>query len=198
MFMTPAMASEPYCAAAPSRSTSTRSIASTGMVLRSVPVLPRLRAPNRLTSEVVWRRLPLISTRVWSDPRLRSAAPSTRSAPSAPVWRVEKNEGTVNCSDCARSNCAPRSATSCIVMTSTGTGDSVSDRPMRREPSTVIWSSTLASSAAGSASSCANTAGAATERLIEAAARASHRRERCIVVTPRERKERVDYALTFR
>src|SRR3546814_10462838 len=51
MFMTPAMASEPYCAAAPSRSTSTCSIASTGIVFRSVPVAPRLRAPNRRSEE---------------------------------------------------------------------------------------------------------------------------------------------------
>jgi hypothetical protein len=35
MLMTPAMASEPYCAAAPSRSTSMWSMAEAGMVLMS-------------------------------------------------------------------------------------------------------------------------------------------------------------------
>jgi hypothetical protein len=40
MFTTPAMASEPYCADAPSRSTSMRSMALAGMVLRSTPLEP--------------------------------------------------------------------------------------------------------------------------------------------------------------
>ena len=102
--ITPAIASEPYCAAAPSRSTCTFLMASTGIAFMSVPVLPRLRAPNRFTSAVVWRRLPFTSTRVWSDPRPRSAAESTRSAPSAPVWRVELNDGEMFASVCARSN----------------------------------------------------------------------------------------------
>jgi hypothetical protein len=93
MLITPAIASEPYWAAAPSRSTWMFLTASSGIAFMSVPVLPRLRAPKMLTSEVLWRRLPFISTRVWSEPRPRSAAESTRSAPSAPVWRVELNEG---------------------------------------------------------------------------------------------------------
>ena len=93
--MTPAIASEPYWAAAPSRRICTSLMASIGIALRSVPVLPRLRAPNRLTSAVVWRRLPLTSTRVWSEPRPRRAAESTRSAPSAPLWRVELNDGEI-------------------------------------------------------------------------------------------------------
>ena len=39
-FTTPAIASEPYCADAPSRSTSMRSIAAAGMVFMSTPEEP--------------------------------------------------------------------------------------------------------------------------------------------------------------
>jgi hypothetical protein len=49
MLMTPAIASEPYCAAAPSRSTSIRSIADTGIAFRSTPVDPRPMLPFRCT-----------------------------------------------------------------------------------------------------------------------------------------------------
>ncbi len=38
--MTPAIASEPYCEAAPSRSTSTREMAPVGMALKSTPTVP--------------------------------------------------------------------------------------------------------------------------------------------------------------
>ena len=47
MLMTPAIASEPYCAAAPSRRTSMWSIAETGIALRSTPVDPRPMLPLR-------------------------------------------------------------------------------------------------------------------------------------------------------
>ncbi|SVJ79168.1 Uncharacterised protein [Klebsiella pneumoniae] len=46
--ITPAMASEPYCAEAPSRSTSTRSMALIGMVSRSTPVEPFSSPPLTL------------------------------------------------------------------------------------------------------------------------------------------------------
>ena len=110
MLITPAIASEPYWAAAPSRSTCAFSIAIRGMPFMSVPVLPRLRAPNRFTSAEVWRRLPFTSTSVWSEPRPRSAAESTRSAPSAPVWRVELNDGEMLSASAARSKWPPCSA----------------------------------------------------------------------------------------
>ena len=41
MFITPAIASDPYCAEAPSRKISTRSIASCGIAEISAPVSPR-------------------------------------------------------------------------------------------------------------------------------------------------------------
>src|SRR3546814_5065252 len=51
MLMTPAMASEPYCDEAPSRSTSIRSIAIGGIVFMSTPDEPRPRSEEH-TSEL--------------------------------------------------------------------------------------------------------------------------------------------------
>src|SRR5690606_17841394 len=70
MLTTPAMASEPYSAEAPSRSTSRRWIAPVGKVARSTGAWPvRPPAPN---SAVVCQRLPLTRTRVWLGLRPRS------------------------------------------------------------------------------------------------------------------------------
>ncbi len=49
--MTPAMASEPYCAEAPSRSTSMEFTAAVGIVFRSTADAPRPIVPLTLTSE---------------------------------------------------------------------------------------------------------------------------------------------------
>src|SRR3546814_17634729 len=59
MLMTPAMASEPYCDEAPSRSTSIRSIAIGGIVFMSTPDEPRPPATLRYRSRDMFRRLPL-------------------------------------------------------------------------------------------------------------------------------------------
>ncbi|MCY1449367.1 hypothetical protein D9M71_660980 [compost metagenome] len=48
MLITPAMASEPYCAEAPSRSTSTRSMEAIGMALMSTADEPRPMLPLTL------------------------------------------------------------------------------------------------------------------------------------------------------
>src|SRR5688500_11369511 len=48
--ITPPTAADPYCAAAPSRRTSMRSMAATGMALRSTPVDPRPMLLLRWTS----------------------------------------------------------------------------------------------------------------------------------------------------
>ena len=93
MFITPAMASEPYCAAAPSRRISTRSIMETGIAFRSTPVEPRPTVPLTCTSAVLWRRFPLISTSTWSGPRPRMVAGRTDAEPSAMVVRGKLNEG---------------------------------------------------------------------------------------------------------
>ena len=92
--MTPAMASEPYWAEAPSRSTSMRSIIPEGIALKSVETEPRPMEPLRLTSALVWRRLPLISTRVWSGERPRRVAGRMWSVPSVRDGRGKLNEGT--------------------------------------------------------------------------------------------------------
>ena len=70
--ITPAMASEPYCAEAPSRSTSMRSMAASGMVSRSTPVEPLCSPPLTLILAVSWRRLPFTSTSTWLGLRPRS------------------------------------------------------------------------------------------------------------------------------
>ena len=101
MLMTPAIASEPYCAAAPSRSTSMRSIADTGIAFRSTPVDPRPMLPFRCTSALWWRRLPLTSTSTWSGPRPRSVAGRTVSVPSVIVGRGKLNDGASDWITCA-------------------------------------------------------------------------------------------------
>ena len=53
MLITPAMASEPYCADAPSRSTSMRSIAAAGIAFKSTPTVPRPNVPFTWTSALV-------------------------------------------------------------------------------------------------------------------------------------------------
>ena len=59
-FMTPAMASEPYCAAAPSRSTSACRIAIDGMTDRSGPCEPSaMPLPSQVMTAARWRRFPL-------------------------------------------------------------------------------------------------------------------------------------------
>ena len=64
-FMTPAMASEPYCAAAPSRSTSACRIAIEGMAEMSGPCEPSARPlPSQVMTAARWRRLRLTRIRV--------------------------------------------------------------------------------------------------------------------------------------
>ena len=76
--MTPAMASEPYCAAAPSRSTSTCRMAIDGMMERSGPCEPSaMPFPSQVMTAERWRRFPLTRTSVWSGARLRKLAGRT-------------------------------------------------------------------------------------------------------------------------
>ena len=92
--MTPAIASEPYCDEAPSRSTSIRSMAIGGISLRSTADDPRPTEPLRLTSAEVCRRLPLMSTSVWSGARPRSVAGRSESVPSVSDGCGKLKEGT--------------------------------------------------------------------------------------------------------
>ena len=81
MFTTPATASEPYTAEAPSLSTSTRSMTAVEMVFRSKAGTYPLPAP----SPPLTHRLPSTSTSVWRGPRLRS---DTCVVPSEPVLNL--------------------------------------------------------------------------------------------------------------
>ena len=56
------MASEPYCAAAPSRNTSIRCIAAAGIAFKSVPTLPRPKVPFTFTKDELCLLFPLIKT----------------------------------------------------------------------------------------------------------------------------------------
>src|SRR3569833_2913878 len=89
MLTTPAMASEPYCADAPSRRISIRPVASDEIWARSVacePLLPR-KAER-------WKRLPLTITRVMSGERLFRVAGRMNCKPSEDGRRLTSNEGT--------------------------------------------------------------------------------------------------------
>ena len=76
------MASEPYWAEAPSRSTSTWRSAIEGMVEMSGPCAPSVTPANQAMTDERWRRLPFTSTSVWSCARLRRLAGRTSVAAS--------------------------------------------------------------------------------------------------------------------
>ena len=97
MFITPAIASEPYCAAAPSRRISILLIALAGIEFKSVPVFPLPRVPKRLTNDDWCLLFPLINTNVWSGPIPLKDAGSTWSAPSDPDCLLALNDGATYC-----------------------------------------------------------------------------------------------------
>src|SRR2546426_9821406 len=136
MLITPAMASEPYWAAAPSRNTSIRSMAAAGIAFKSTPTVPRPNVPLTCTSAGGCRRLPLTSTSTWSGPRPRRLAGLMWSEPSAMVWWDALNDGA----SVARiwfTSVWPVSCTSWEVMTSTGTGVSTAVRDVRAPTTTI-------------------------------------------------------------
>ena len=94
-FSTPAMASEPYWAAAPSRSTSTCRSATAGMAEMSGPCDPNDTPlpPCQSTIEERCRRLPLISTSVWSGAKLRSITGRTTVDTPLIGWVLALNDG---------------------------------------------------------------------------------------------------------
>ena len=89
--ITPAMASEPYCADAPSRSTSILPIAEAGIVAISGFWVP---LPPIETSAERWRRFEFIKTRVLSVGSPRRLAGRMNVAPSEMGCRDRLNEGT--------------------------------------------------------------------------------------------------------
>ena len=58
------MASDPYCAEAPSLKTSIRLMALAGIAFKSVPEFPRPRVPKIFTKHDWCLRFPLIKTKV--------------------------------------------------------------------------------------------------------------------------------------
>ena len=98
MFTTPAMASEPYWAEAPSRSTSIRSIALTGIAFRSTPLEPAAMPYAKLFTRAVWcRRHPFSKTSVWSGLRPRRVKGRTMSLASVTLWRGKLTEAASAC-----------------------------------------------------------------------------------------------------
>ena len=87
------MASDPYCADAPSRSTSTCRRAMDGMVEMSGPCAPSVTPANQAMTDDRCRRLPLTSTSVWSWARLRRLAGRTSVAASLIGWVATLNDG---------------------------------------------------------------------------------------------------------
>ena len=88
------MASEPYCAEAPSRSTSTWRSAIEGMIEMSGPCVPSVTPPNQTRIAERWRRLPFTSTSVWSWARLRRLAGRTSDAAPLIGCVATLNDGT--------------------------------------------------------------------------------------------------------
>ncbi len=165
--MTPAIASEPYCAAAPSRSTSMRSMALMGMVFRSAGDEPRPAVPLTLTTAVVCQRLPSTSTSVWSGDRPRSCAGRTAEVPSAMAGRGKFSDGSRRAKAVA-SSVVPVDCRSLAVSTSMGDSESATLRFTARVPVTMT-----APSCAGSACwACAN-AGAPQAAQAEAVSSAN-------------------------
>ena len=148
------MASEPYWAEAPSRSTSTRLKAMDG----SMPMLgPCAPLPADGTNSAIiaarCRRLPFTITSVWSGARPRSEVGRTKVSPS-PDAMLALNEGTFTRRLSVMSAELPTCPNASSEMTSMGAVDSSAERPRLRDPITTI-SSITASAAASCALSAA-------------------------------------------
>ena len=135
MLITPAIASEPYWAAAPSRSTSMWWIADSGIALMSVPAEPRPMVCWTLTSACWWRRLPFTSTSSWSGPRPRKVAGRMMSVPSLMKVEVKLNDGSSVCSSLPSSS-GPAVCRSLALIRPTGTAVSSAVLALERDPST--------------------------------------------------------------
>ena len=134
--ITPAMASEPYWAAALSLSVSTDCNAMEGIVPISGPCAPK---PPSCINAARWRRLPLTSTRVWCESRPRMLTGRMNVAPSEIGCRVTLNDGTrvLITSTMSDELTLSRSGS---VNTSTGTAASAMTRAEVRVPMVTISS----------------------------------------------------------
>ena len=177
------MATEPYWAEAPSRSTSTEPRATEGMVFRSKAVDPRPRAPFTLTKAPTWPRCPLISTRVWSGARPRRVAGRTWSEPSEMAGRGKLIDGAAAARAAAVSVPVPLRVRVSPVITSTGAIVSRRVRPMARVPVTTISPMSAASSAG--VASWAKASGADISALVETKANKTERPEFSFMTIPK-------------
>ena len=135
-FITPAIASEPYWAEAPSRSISACLSAMPGMSAMSGPWEPSARPlPYHVITAVRCRRFPFTSTRVWSGARPRRLAGRAKVAASLIGWMFTLNDGLTLRSRSAKS-VAPWFTISPLGITTTGTGDSVTVLGCARVPTT--------------------------------------------------------------
>ena len=140
-FSTPAMASEPYCAAAPSRSTSTCRSAIDGMLEMSGPCAPSATPlPIQVMTAPRCRRFPFTSTSVWSGARPRRVAGRMSRAPS-PTWVGLTFQDGTRVLSWSPTSVSPWATKSAKGMASMGTADSVTDRGRARLPTTTTRSS---------------------------------------------------------
>ena len=160
--ITPAIASEPYCADAPSRSTSTCFNAIPGMTERSGPCDPSEIPPprNEITAERC-RRLPLTSISVLSGDKPRRLAGRTIVPASLIGCWLTLYEGMAPRSN-ASISVLPWAMKSSPLITSIGTAESVADRAARRVP--VVTISSITSSAPSCACATVTNAGIASGR----------------------------------
>ncbi len=169
--MTPAMASVPYCAAAPSCSTSTRSMAATGMKFRSAAAPPWNAPASTARLAVPWRRLPLTSTSVLFGDSPRRRADSVMAAMSLPkAWAL--SDGRFWASAWIRSGWPVRASDDA---SSTWIGEALSAtvRPAARVPVT-ITTPALAIAGASGATAAAGVSTAGSGALSAAWAATPH------------------------
>ena len=173
--MMPAMASDPYCAEAPSRSTSNRSRAMAGIAERSGPCAPpEIPAPSSAITAARWRRLPFASTSVASGANPRSVAGRMNVAASLIGSWLTLYDGTKAATRASRS-VSPWARKASPAITSTGTGESAAERSWRREPTTINSSMSPAASAFSSLALCAALGAAMPNRHGTAKAQAKRR-----------------------
>jgi hypothetical protein len=152
--ITPAIASEPYCAEAPSRSTSMWSIAAIGMVLRSTACEPRPSTPLVRMRAPGCQRLPSTSTNTWSGDSPRNCAGRCESAVSAADGRGKVSDGMMRAS-AVDSSLVPVCCNTLAETTSIGVSELLSVRLSARVPVTITVSRFLALAVEGVLVSCA-------------------------------------------
>ena len=141
------MASEPYCADAPSRSTSIRWIALPGIRSRSGGDWPFCTDPLMNNVAELCRRLPFTNTSNWSPPRPRSDSVRTAQLAPAPLFDTLMDGTSVPSR--SRTDCLPLASRSLAPRTSIGARLSATVRLVARVPVTMIGVESSIGSGAG-------------------------------------------------